>query len=266
MTDKKFTEEYVKVGDLQVDRVVQRSTIDQRKVETLKKRWNEGAVGYIVVSRRKDRSMIIIDGQHRWAAYKELTDNQGEMLAQVFEGLTLGDEAQLFLDTNYGNQPTLLDKFRVRTVAGDEVALDITRILRPFGWDVVNSNNPGSVKAVGALERIYKVAKASHIEPNILESTFRVITHAWGLDVDGVHAVILVGVSAIIEENDAGLSLEKLEKVMGKYPSGPYGLHVDATQLAALRRTSVGMGVAEQIVEYYNKQQGKKLPIWRRRK
>lgn len=269
MTEMSFTEEYVPVGDLVIDRTVQRSTVDMKKVERLKRTWNDGAVGYLVVSSRKDGSKVLLDGQHRYLAYAQLTDNQGEMLSQVFTGLTLEQEAQLFLDTNYGNQPSLLDKFRVRVVAGDPVAIEINEMVRAYGWDISNNVQAGYIQAVAAVERIYRTGEAlkETVEPHVLLSTLMVITHAWGLDRLGVQAVIMEGVAAIIAENDINLDLERLTRTLKTYPGGPLALHTDATQIASLKGGKVTMGVAEQLVDHYNKgRKTRTLTDWRRRR
>lgn len=265
MSDKGFTETMVPVGELSVDRQVQRSTVDFRKVERLKKTWNPNAAGLIVVSQRNAVDKIVIDGMHRYLAYAQLTDNQGEMLAQVFTGLSLEEEAQLFLDTNYGNQPTLLDKFRVRVVARDDVAVSVNRMVRAYGWDISNNAANGNVSAVGALERIYKIGEALELEPHLLQSTIMVITHAWGQERGGAQAVILEGIAALIAENDVNLDLKRLETALKTYPGGPLGLHTDATSLAALKQGKVSMAVAIQVTDHYNKgRKTRTLSPWRR--
>lgn len=265
MTEKTFSEEYVPVGELEVDRTVQRSTVDMKKVERLKRTWNDGAVGYIVVSQRKSGQKVVIDGQHRFMAYASLSDNQGEMMAQVFQGLSLEEEAQLFLDTNYGNQPTLLDKFRVRGVAKDPVAVAVTQMVRAYGWDVNPSAQNGNIQAVGALERIYRTGEVLQLEPHLLQSTLMVITRAWGLDRGGVQAVILEGIAALIGENDSNMDLKRLEASLKTYPGGPLGLHTDATTLAALKQGKVTMAVAIQVTDHYNKgRKARTLSPWRR--
>lgn len=265
MPEKTSTEQYVPVGELTIDRLVQRSNVDFRKVERLKKNWNPDAVGLIVVSQRNKVDKIVLDGQHRYLAFAQLTDNQGEMLAQVFTGLSLQQEAQLFLDTNAGNQPSLLDKFRVKVVAEDEIAVAVNRMVRAYGWDIGNSPNNGSISAVGALERIYKIGETLELEPHLLQSTLMVITHAWGLDRGGVQAVIMEGVAALIAENDVNMDLKRLETALKTYPGGALGLHTDSTALAALKQGKVSMAVAIQVTDHYNKgRKARTLSPWRR--
>lgn len=265
MSELTFTEQYVPVGKLEIDRTVQRSTVDMRKVERLKRDWNDAAVGYVVVSERKSGQMVVLDGQHRYLAFAALSDNQGEMMAQVFKNLTLEEEAQLFLDTNNGNQPTRLDKFRVRTVAKDPVAVAVNQMVRSYGWDVNTSAQNGNIQAVGALERIYRTGELLDLEPHLLQSVLLVITRAWGLDRGGVQAVILEGVAALIGENDINMDLKRLEASLKTYPGGPLGLHTDATTLAALKKGKVTMAVAIQVTDHYNKgRKTKSLSPWRR--
>jgi hypothetical protein len=265
----KFTEEWILVGDLSIDREVQRTTMDTRKVERIKAHYNPGALGVITVSRRNKVTVVVLDGQHRVQVVKELTDNEGEVLCHVFEGLTLAEEAQMFLDLNAGNQPSLLDKFRVRVTAGDPAAIAITSIVNAYGWTITSSTQNGTLQCVGALEKIYKLSESleEQLETNLLQSIIMTVTRAWGHSRDGGNAVILQGLAALISENDINLDLKRLESCLKVYPGGPLGLHTDATQLAALRKAHVSMAIAEQVTEAYNKgRKTKTLRPWGRRK
>lgn len=267
MTEKSFTEEYILVGNLDIDRLVQRSSMDMRKVERIKANFNPAAMGLIAVSRRNAVTNIVLDGQHRVQAVKELTDNTGEVLCQVFKELTLEEEAQTFLDLNYGNQPTLLDKFRVRVVAGDKMAQEIEQEVRSYGWSIGSSTQNGFLQCVGRLETIYKQSLAIDAEPSLLQATIMVVTRAWGLDRNGCNATILEGISSMVAEHGSSLDLKTLERALKVYPGGPIGLHTDAVQLANLKKGRVGMAVAEQLTEAYNKgRKTKQLPAWRRRR
>lgn len=267
MEEKSFQEEYLLVGDLEIDRTVQRSNLDLKKVERIKAKFNPGALGVITVSRRNAVTVVVLDGQHRVQAVKELTDNQGEILCHVFDKLSVEEEAQMFLDLNAGNQPSVLDKFRVREVAGDEAALNIASMARSYGWIINSSAQNGHLQCVGALESIYRNSLAMEAEPNLVQATIMVVTRAWGLDRNGVNAVILQGLAALIGEHGSNLDLSRLEGALKRYPGGPIGLHTDATQLAALKKTRVSMAVAEQVTETYNKGlKNKTLSAWRRRR
>lgn len=262
-----FKEEWIQVGDLEVDHRVQRDTMNLRKVERMIKFYNPAALGVITVSQRNQVTRVIIDGMHRWQTVKEVTDNQGEVLCHVFEGLTLSQEAQMFLDLNYGNQPSALEKFKVRIVAEDPVALEIDKLIRSYNWTIGAAATNGVIQAIGALERVYLRGVRAEVEPNPLQVALLVASRSWGQDRFGVQAVILEGLGSFYAEHQDKIDLDHLVNKLSAFPSGPRGLHTDATQLASLRRLKVTMAVADLVTNEYNRGRGasKTLPPWRRR-
>lgn len=266
MTEYKFTEEWIPVSELDIDRAVQRSSFDQRKVERFKRNFNPAALGVITVSRRNRVTLVIIDGMHRTQTVRELTTGEGKVLCHVFENLTRAEEAQMFLDLNAGTQPTVLDKFRVRLTAEDPVAIEIDKLTKAYGWTITPSQGPGNLQCVAALERIFKASEKLGAEPSLLQATLMLVTHAWGTDKAGVQAVILEGIAALVAEHGSNLDLEILQRKLQTYPGGPMGLHTDAVTLAGMRRGKVSMAVAERLTDEYNKgRKTKTLHPWRRR-
>ena len=266
MTEYNFTEEWIPVSELEIDRAVQRSSFDRHKVERFKRNFNPAALGIITVSKRNKVTLIIIDGMHRTQTVKELTTNDGKILCHVFTGLSRAEEAQMFLDLNAGTQPTVLDKFRVSITAENEMSIAIDKLVHAYGWKIEASRNKGNIQAVATLERIYKLSQRLEAEPNLLQATLLCVTHAWGLDPDGVKAVILEGIAALIGEHSSNLDLEVLQRKLRDYPGGPLGLHTDAVTLANMRRGRVTMAVAERLTDEYNKgRKTKSLSPWRRR-
>jgi hypothetical protein len=269
MSKTKYTVETIPVGDLIVDRRVQRTGFEFHKIEKMKANWNDDALGVITVSRRKDRSQVILDGAHRHRVYAELTDNQGELVCHVFEGLSLAEEAEIFLALNNTTQPVLIDKFRVRIVRGDPDAVAIDEIVRGYSWVISRQPANHNVAAVGTLEKLYRLSEKLELEPNLVQSTMLVVTRAWGGERAGAGAVILEGIGRVIAENRAKIVLEDLINKLKAYQGGPATLHAEATQMAVLRRGRVAMAVAELVVEAYNK--GRRstgdhaLPRWTRR-
>ena len=266
MTEYNFTEEWIPVSELSIDRAVQRSTFDRRKVERFKRHFNPAALGVITVSRRNAATIVIIDGMHRTETVKELTTNEGKVLSHVFTGLTRAEEAQMFLDLNAGTQPSVLDKFRVRLTAEDPVAIDIDKMCKAYGWTVSSNQGNGTIQCVKTLERIYTLSQKLEAEPGLVQVVLMSITHAWGKDKNGVQAVILEGIAALVGEHGSNVDLDILQKKLEAYPGGPMGLHTDAVTLASMRRGKVSMAVAERLTDEYNKgRKTKALHPWRRR-
>jgi len=262
-----FVSEELPVGDLEVDHEIQRYVLNMKKVENIVHNFNPAALSVIAVSRRNAVTNIILDGWHRVQAVKELTDNQGQILCHVYEGLTRAEEAQLFLDLNAGNQPNLLEKFKAKLVTGDVVATEIIKLLHSYGWTVSPVNGNGNVTCVGALERIYTRSQAAEAEPNWLQLAVMVSTKAWGMEKAAGQAAILEGIATLFAEFGDMVEVDRLVSKLNVYPGGPMGLHSDATKMASLRRGRVPIAVAELAAEEYNKgKQSRKIPPVRKRR
>jgi hypothetical protein len=270
MSTNKYTIEDLPVGSLEVDRRVQRTGLEQHKLEKMVKYWNEDAKGVITVSRRRDRSQIIIDGQHRTEAVRRLTDNQGTVTCHVYEGLSLMEEAQMFLDLNNTTKPPIQDKFRVRVTGEDPAAVRINDIANAYGWTITRAAGDGNINAVATLERLYLLSEKLELEPNLVQVALLVITRAWGMERYGVGATIMEGLGRVLAEHRDKIDIENLIVKLKERKGGPSTLHAEATQMASLRHGKVSMAVAELVVDTYNKGKrtgdgGKALPRWIRR-
>jgi hypothetical protein len=257
------------VNELEIDRRVQRTGINLAKVARMVKNYNPAAVGTITVSVRKDRSKIIIDGQHRWEATRRVTDNAGTINAHVFHGLTLAEEAQMFLDLNDTTQPPVIDKFKVSLNTdgpeGDN-ARDIQEILGNYGWTISNIPANGNVNCVKVVERVYALSQKIEADPSLIQVTILVVTRAWGNDRFGAQGPVFEGIARMFAEYGSRLDLDRLIDVMKSF-AGPRALIAEATGLAAIRKGKVSMGVAEMLVEAYNKgRRSRQLEAWRARR
>ena len=264
----KSTLEWIPVSELEIDPDVQRLHLDLKKIERMRKNYNPDALGVCTVSKRNAVTIVVIDGMHRRQLQAEVTSGAGKLLCRVFTDLTPAEEALMFLDLNHGNQPNILDKFRMRKRAEDKVALEIDRICKQHGWLIQPGVANGVIQAVGAVEGIYLRSIKYDYEPNILDLTLRMVTHAWGNNHEGVQAVILLGVSALLAEHQDMVDVSILEKAMGQYESGPLGLRTSARAYASIEKGHVPMAVAHLLTQAYNRQvrgARAKLPAWRKR-
>lgn len=268
MTDSTFTEEYLPVSDLIIDRDVQRSFLNIRRVEHMVLHYNPAALGVITVSRRNAATNAVVDGMHRVETIRRVTTNAGEVLCHVFTNLTKAEEAQMFLDLNFKGDPSLTDRFRVRIIADDPDAKYIDKITRAYGWVISPTGGKGKINAVGTVEKILKAGRRIEFEPELLQATLMVASHAWGNDEDAVRATLLEGVAAVIVEYQSALDLKRLEERLKYYTGGPHQLYLDGKQFAASRKIGrVSMGVAERIVDDYNTgMKTRALTPWRKHK
>jgi hypothetical protein len=263
----KYVEEDLPIGGLIVDHAVQRTALDPRKVEAMVVDFNPEAVGRVTVSRRKLGDQVVLDGWHRVEAVRRLTDNAGTIPARVFEGLTLQEEASLFLKLNTTNAPKYMDGFRVRVTRGDENAVRINEILNSFGWKVSAYGGDGHLTAIATLERIQKRSDKIEAEPDLVHSTILMVTKAWGHNYYGVAGPVMEGLARLLEEYGSQIDFGTLQSKLASYKGGPQSLWGQARQLAGLRRVRPAMAVADIIVNEYNAGRKKaSLPSWRHRK
>jgi hypothetical protein len=265
-TEHKYVEEVLFVNELTVDPRVQRSNLREQNVRHIVNHFNPDALGVITVSRRKDRSHIILDGQHRTEAVRRRTNNSGTVPCHVFNGLTLAEEALMFLDLNQGDKPSLIDKYRVRVTAGDPAACLIDQMVRSAGYAVTAQAGDGSINAVQALERLHQLSVIQEADPHLIQLTLAVISDAWGDSRFGLQAAVLTGVGRVIGEHGARVDLSALSTKLRDYKGGPQNLVASARQLGTLRQVNTAMAVAELIIEEYNKGKTRNaLPRWAKR-
>ena len=263
MSKTTYTVEQIAANELRVDRRVQRDDLNQRKVDNIFADFNEDALGVIIVSRRKNDGDYIIDGWHRDEAAKR-KDGGYLLTCHVFEGLTLVQEAEMFLDYNYSDKPSLLEKYKVRLAAEDADSMLIEEITRNRGWKVDPQPAPGHIQAIGALYRINEMSKKVGADPHLLDAVLLVITRAWGNDREAAQAVILEGLARVIAKHgDKEGVIPRLWEQLRDRSGGVSQLHIEATQMAKMRRGRVTTAVAELIVETYNKHaRSRALPRW----
>lgn len=146
----------IKPEDTTVDHRYQRE-LDARRVEVMANAFNPDLFGVPVVSRRSDGSIVRIDGQHRIAANIAAGGGDTPVLMEVHDGLSLQEEAALFIKLNGGRKSIMaIDKFRARLEAREPVALEIQTVLKQFHCKIVKSSQRGGIKCVEAIERAYR--------------------------------------------------------------------------------------------------------------
>lgn len=177
-------------AQLSIDPRVQR-IVDPRRVAHIAANWNDLYVGTITVSHRVPleartglnpdaEEWIILDGQTRWHALKAVCGQDTTTCtipADVYTGLTLPEEAAMFLSHNDRKSVTPLDTFRIALVAEEEWAVNIRNIAAKYNWAVAGTAEKGQRRfnAISAAKKIY----FSDGTGETLDRTFAVIDAAW---------------------------------------------------------------------------------------
>ncbi|MDM8086314.1 hypothetical protein QUV83_16185 [Cellulomonas cellasea] len=252
----------IRVRDLIVDPAVQRS-LDLNRASRIAARFDPSALGAITVSERSDGSHHIVDGQHRSAAARMAQGDDATVLCLVYIGLSVEDEAALFRKLNTTKQVHPLQRFKVRLVEGDPIALILNDILSNSGWSVQGGKEQRKFAAVGALERVYLGAgiKRKGFQQGAVRTTIQTITTAWGHNPDGVRQEIVSGLGMVFikhPEADANKITRELALL-----GSPLALISKAKARSTGSRYTLAATIAGLVVELHNKgRRANRLPYW----
>lgn len=108
----------INLKDLKIDPSYQRAP-DERRIRKIASNWDDLKANLVHVSHRPD-GYYVIDGNHTRLACERA--GHTDILCRVHEGLTINDEAQLFVELNMNNKkPTFAELLKARAEAGCEL-------------------------------------------------------------------------------------------------------------------------------------------------
>jgi hypothetical protein len=166
MTDGKYDSPvWVKIADLRMDWSYQRPTSGTR-VRRIVREFDVRRLGVITVSRRDDGEQFVVDGSHRVAVLKAMGERD-EILADVWDGLSVRDEAELFTLTN-GDQkkPTAVENFRAQVVAEYAPAVIVNACMVAADWT--------GIRCVAAMVSAIEAG----MDPTALETALKILKPA----------------------------------------------------------------------------------------
>lgn len=207
--------EVVTIDDLNVDHAYQRD-LDAGLVQRIAANWDLVASGPIVVSKRPDGSLWIVNGQHRAAAAK--VAGEKEILAQVKSvvGMTPDDarvyEAELRLKGNTRRTDKSQERFRAQVAARHPDSLAIVEIASKFKTRINPwPDSKHGINSVSAVERLYR--KNNGV---LLTRVFEFIRDAFG-EVEGAHASVamLQAVAWLLEHHDQEMNRSRMVERVG---------------------------------------------------
>jgi len=108
--------------------------------------FNWIACGALIVARRPDGSLWIIDGQHRWEAARSRGDIPS-LPCVIFDVGEIEAEAKGFIGANVDRQPLRVsERIQAQVTANDPVAIELVGLLSACGREV-RAKNTGGVSA-----------------------------------------------------------------------------------------------------------------------
>lgn len=200
---------------------------------------------------KRDGVYWIVDGQHShygcvgWAK-REFGDDWAEWTveARVREGLSEQSEAELFLALNNRRGINAFDKFRVGVTAGLPIPTSISRVVSESGLRIEKGTKPGSVSAVGALDRVYRTGGA-----DLLANTLRPIRDAWAGA--GLEADTIKGVAMFVNRFEGRYTEERLVKKLAAI-AGSKSLKQRAYTIKEAHGATMEVAHAAAVTDVYN--------------
>lgn len=257
------TFQMVSVDKLTIDPRVQRKEgVDQRRVQQIADEYDRAALGAITVSKRRDGTMVVLDGAHRTAASRLV--GVSEIPALVYLGLTIAHEAALFVELNTFKQPSMLSRMMAARVSGDPAATAILNTIETHGWKIDYNSEAGHFAAVQAAERIYRNgcgALPLGAHRDLLDRTINLITAAWRHDRESAHQMVVQGVGLLLARfgdgiNDSSFALQLAQE-------RPYVLIGKAKAIQSGQGGTTPAAFAKVLVGIYNtRRRTARLPEW----
>jgi hypothetical protein len=259
-----FTITEIPADLLAIDPRVQREANPVR-VRHMADTWDDAMVGVLAVSHRTRNPLrlpadategpeyVVLDGQTRLEAFRLVCDDDqvtsAPLLSQVYEGLSLREEAEMFLKLNDRRAVTSLDRFRIAITAGEEWAMDIHDMAARKGWfakGMGQGPNSRRFAAIGSLEKLYFVD-----EGDSLQRVFDVIDAAWQNPAGSICPETVGGLGSLFSRYGDRIDSRALVLKLGKT-----GFNRFMAGVADRRRvnpgTSVSKAAADWTLDLYN--------------
>lgn len=153
------TIEWIHLPRLSIDGAYQRSTDNEssrRLINSIAVRFDWRLCAPLVVSKRGDDTLTIIDGQHRWMAASR-RDDIPQLPCCVFRYDSTEEEARMFILANRARkQMNRLDDYFAALAAADEDALEIQQLVMDAGLRVSRNTSstawqPGEIAFTAAI-------------------------------------------------------------------------------------------------------------------
>lgn len=198
-------------SQLQVDASYQRSLDNGPSAALVRKiaqHWNWDLCQPLVVSRRGDGAMYVIDGQHRLAAAR-LRGDITQLPCVVVDYASAADEAASFVHLNQQRRPlSRLDVFRAAVASEDPEACAIQAAIEQAGLSLAPHSNytawkPGMVSNIGGIESAWRVHGAA-----ATQQALAVLAEAFAGEVLRYAGTIFPGIAALCGDRARGRRID----------------------------------------------------------
>lgn len=216
--------------DVTIDHTVQRG-LDKTHVNRIAKGYDPLLFGIGHVSLRPDGRYYVSDSQHRCAAAVECGKGDVAVLFNVYTGLTVEQEAELFLKLNaHKKAVSVLDNFNISVRALHPVHLDIVRILNIFGLRVAGHRTDGGIAAVSTLLKLYQARTEIQPLPNtkplegaqyhLLVRTLDILCTAYKRERNAYDSVMMNGIAGLLVKHGTRVDAKEMSRKLSRDTPG----------------------------------------------
>lgn len=226
--------------------------LDKFHGNRIAKKFDPDFAGVVLVSRRDNGELHILDHQH--VVYAALESGyKGTLPCKVYSGLSETEEAQMFRATNTAKAVSAVDDYRVALTAGDEISLELERLISKHGWEFSRGAGIGKITAIASAKSLLtKGPKPGHPRTQLLEDVLLTVTAAWGHKPEAVNGSLLKGIGIVYDrwgvkfrfKNSGRIDRQRMINVLGK---------VDPTNLVddgrGRKKNQPGLSIAAAIAQ-----------------
>lgn len=246
---------WVRIDDLHIDPSYSRAIVAHR-ANKIAAEFDPDSFGAVVVSKRANGELFILDGTHRMAALKKLGWNDQLVPAIVLTGLSVAEEARVFTTLNEQRaKPRSTDLYRSKLASNDSTAVAIDQIVRSLGLHVGAGALKNQIQAVTALESIWTNANRPEVT---LYSVLWTIRKAWNGEGGSFQAPLLIALALVYNRHEIGPTSKVPELMSQTLGHEDHALNwvnsFKAIKSATGRQGGLGTRIGpELILERYNR-------------
>jgi hypothetical protein len=162
--------EWVPKDRINVDQTYQRDSKSHRAVK-IASEFSWPCFGTLLLARRKDGSLFVVDGQHRLMAAMRRADIVA-VPCIIFDSSDVKEEATVFVKANtMSKMVEAADKHRSLVRAEDTVAVELQAMVADAGRTVRVDSGPGTVACIRKMRGLYTSDRGAMVRawPTIVE-------------------------------------------------------------------------------------------------
>ncbi len=236
------TIEWIGVDRLSIDDAYQRSTdndASRRLIASIAAKFDWRLCAPLVVSRRPDGTMAVIDGQHRTLAALKRRDIP-HLPCCVFSYNGPEEEARMFIAANRARKPmNRLDDFHAALAAADDEALEINRLVIEAGLSIARNTSSTAWKP-GEIAFTSSIASTLRKHgPAIVSAALTNIAEAFPKQKVVQSGSIFLGLVKVLTSPPPGLDPDRLFRAMGKYDAAGWGSFVEGLKGGDTRASAI---------------------------